>query len=134
MADANVAAVRDVYDALNRRDIDAALARAHPDAEFDWTDSLAPYAADFRGRDRARANLTEFFAMWEELHWTVEEISELAGGHVVSVTRVRARGRADIEMDARGAWLFTFRDGLAARIKLCQTKADALAVLRAERG
>lgn len=132
MTSANVAVVLEAYSALNRRDIDGALALAHPDTEFDWTDSMAPYAEDFLGSDRARSRLTEFFAMWEDLHWTLEEVSELEGDHVIAVTRVRARGRDGIEMDARAAWLWTLRDGLVSRVKLCQTKEDALARLAEE--
>jgi ketosteroid isomerase-like protein len=134
MASANAGAVLATYDALNRRDVDGALALVHPEAELDWTESLAPYAEDLRDREGARTFITEFFAMWEHLHWTLGEVLEVDGGHVVAVTRVRARGRDGIEMDTHSAWLWTLRDGLVSRIKLCQTKEDALATLAAERG
>jgi ketosteroid isomerase-like protein len=134
MAGGNVDLVRRGFDALNARDVDAALALFHPDADFDWIESNAPYADRLSERDRVRAPLDEFFGMWDELHWTPEDVFEVEGGHVIAVTHVLARGRDGIELDARGAWLWTIRDGLASRVKLCQTREAALAVLEEERG
>ncbi len=134
MTGGNLDLVRRGFEALNERDVEGALALFHPDAEFDWLDSYAPYAERLTDRERVRAPLREFFAMWEELHWSPEEMVEVEGGHVIAVTHVRARGREGIELDARGAWLWTIRDGLASRVKLCQTKEDALALLEEEHG
>jgi ketosteroid isomerase-like protein len=130
--ESHVGAVLSAFEALNRGDLDAALAQTHPEAEFDWMDSNAPYAEVMSGRAGARTRLEEFFAMWDELRWTPEELVEVDGGHVIAVTHVRARGRDGIELDARGAWLWSFRDGVAVRVKLCQTKESALDTLRAE--
>ena len=43
-----------------------------------------------------------------------------AGEHVVMPFTNRLRGRDGIEVQARGAWLCTIRDGLVARICLYQ--------------
>lgn len=54
--------------------------------------------------------------------------AEIEPAHVIAATHVRARGRDGIESEAHGAWLWTFQeDGRASRVKLCQSKADALA-------
>jgi hypothetical protein len=42
------------------------------------------------------------------------------------VTRVTSQGRAGLQTAARGAWLWSFRGEKADRVKLCQTREDAL--------
>jgi ketosteroid isomerase-like protein len=135
MESANAAAVLRAFDALNRRDLDDAFALVHPEAEFDWMESNAPYAEEVSGRHPARGRLEEFFGMWETLRWTPEELTEPDDSHVVAVTRIVARGRDGIELDAVGAWLWRFgEDGRAVFVKLCQTREDALAAIETGRG
>ena len=53
MAAHNVEIVRRFLElASGDRDFDAAMELAHPDAEFDWSNSRAPYRGVYRGYRR----------------------------------------------------------------------------------
>jgi ketosteroid isomerase-like protein len=111
-------------------DIDAALALVDPDADFDWLASRAPYRGTFKGH----AELTRFFEQmqeaWEEWIPTFEEVIDLDPETVLIVTLVRARGRGSgVPVEARGASVWSVREGKVAGAKLYQSKEEALEAL-----
>jgi hypothetical protein len=54
---------------------------------------------------------------------------ELDDDRVLSVSHLRMRGRGSgVDVNARGAAIWTIRDGEAAAVKLYQSKAEALEV------
>ena len=94
MRSIKTATIRRLFDAVWRdRDLDAAWELVDPEAEFDWSDSRAPYRGHFKGR----AALTEAFqAMidaWDEWDPEFEEVIEVDDetGHVLDVRRVGLR-------------------------------------------
>jgi ketosteroid isomerase-like protein len=119
--------VRGVLAAVSRGDLDAALESAHDDFEVDWTNSRGLLSDVHRGRDQAREALTSFLAAWESLRWNPEEFVELDDERVVAVSQMQMRGHGSgVEVSARGASIWTVREGKVAAVKLYQSKAEAL--------
>jgi len=127
MSHENVELVRGTIDSINRRDLDQAVEAAHNDFEADWSNSIAPHSGIYRGREQARVLMEAFLEAWDEFHWDPQEIIEVDDARVVVVNRVRARGRGSgVDVDATGAQLWTIAGGKVRRVKLYQSKADAL--------
>ena len=123
----NVEIVKGTIESLNSRDLDQAVEAAHEDFEADWSNSIAPHRGVYRGRERARELFEAFLEAWDEFRWDVQEIVEVDQARLVSVNRVRGRGRGSgVEVDATGAQLWTITDGKVRSVKLYQSKAAAL--------
>jgi ketosteroid isomerase-like protein len=68
---------------------------------------------------------------WASLRWELEELIELEADWVLTVSEFRTRGHGSgVEVNARGASIWTIRDGEAAAVKLYQSKAEALEAAR----
>jgi ketosteroid isomerase-like protein len=124
MSKENVEIVRRSFEAFNRGDFDAAFEDFAPDFELDFSRAI--------GIDRGTYNLAQFrrrneelAEMWESNRLGADELID-AGELVVVPWTSRLRGRDGIEVQARGTWLCTFRDGLVVRIRLYQDKREAL--------
>jgi ketosteroid isomerase-like protein len=64
---------------------------------------------------------------WEQFSPEMEEVVECGPETLITIDVVRARGRGSgIDMEARGAMLWTVQEGKIARVKMFQTKSDAL--------
>jgi ketosteroid isomerase-like protein len=123
----NVEIVRRIIDAINRRDIDAVVESASADLVMDWSNSRGLLSGIHRGRDEARDAFESFLQPWDSLRWEPEELIELEDDRVLAVSRLHMRGRGSgVEVNARGASIWTIRDGKAAAITLYQSKAEAL--------
>jgi ketosteroid isomerase-like protein len=129
MSQENVEIVRRSFEALNRRDIDAALIDVHPDVEADWSESRAAEGgvveAVVHGRDDLRARIQDNLDLWE-VRWDEEEFVEVSDDQVLHVATVRFRGRDGIELSDRGAVLRTFAAGKAVHTKFFPSKERAL--------
>jgi len=126
---ATVEIVRRVWElVLQRRDFDAAAELVDEDAEFDWSDSRAPYGGVYRGHAELRAMWQHWLEAWDQWETEIVEATEVDAGTVLTVTRVRARGKGSgVPVEARGASVWTVRDGKIVRAKLFQSKPEALA-------
>ena len=125
MSEENVEIARRVFDALTRDDFPAAMKDTAPDFVFDFSRS--------RGLDRGVYGRDEWLklgeamsGLWESVRWEVEEIIEAAGDRLVTVQTAYMRGRDDIVVPTRGAWLWLFRDGRVARVTFFQERHEAL--------
>ena len=80
----------------------------------------------YRGADAARNWWREWYAAWDTLRFEYELVD--AGDRVVVLLDLRLRGRSTgIEFPpGKGAWVFTFRDGLIVHMKLYMSQAEAL--------
>jgi ketosteroid isomerase-like protein len=126
----NVEIVREILDSINAGDLDRALEAAQEDFEADWSNSIAPHHGVYRGRQQARDLFESFLEAWEEFRWEPQEIIEVDEARVVVVNRVRMRGRGSgVEVDARGAQLWTISRGKVRSVKIYQSKAEALEAL-----
>ena len=124
MSEENVEIVRAALDALNREDIDAALKDAAPDFVFDFSRSVGMEAGVYK-LDQMRTFFGQWAEMWESSRLEAEEFIE-AGDLVMTPVTNLLRGRDGIEVQARGAWVWAFRDGSVARITFYQTRQEAL--------
>jgi ketosteroid isomerase-like protein len=128
MTTANSDVVRRLSDALwLERDIDAARDLIHPDADFDWSDSRAPYQGHFKGHGEVTRAFQIMIDAWEEWHPEFEEVIEVDDETILIVTHVQARGKGSgAPVEARGASTWSVRDGKVIRAKLFQSKTEAL--------
>jgi ketosteroid isomerase-like protein len=125
MSQENMEAARQSLDAYGRRDIDALRALCHPDMELDWTASHGFQARVYRGLEEALRFYAEYFEAFQEIVFEPSSFID-AGDSVVVPNVARQRGRDGIEVTARSALVFTFRDRKVARICLYQDAAQAL--------
>lgn len=130
MSQANVAVVRDIYDAFGRGDIDAFFAAAAPDLEWHESEGM-PYGGTYRGRDAIMENVVQpILADVDGFTAAPDEILALDD------TRVVARGRhggsgAGGALDAKFVHVWTITDGKASRYEqLADTRRFSEAVGR----
>ena len=122
-------AVLAAYEALNERDIDAAMEALAEDAEWHESEVL-PDTGVYRGREAIRAFLTDFLASWERFHQTVEEVRE-EGDRMLVMIHLEATGRGSAaEVDARYAHLWTVSGGRGTRVDAFYDRDEALAALK----
>jgi ketosteroid isomerase-like protein len=120
--------VRSLSDALWRdRDLDTAVKLIDPEAVFDWSDSRAPYRGVFRGPAEMRNAFQLMIDAWDDWHPEFEEVIEVDPQTVLIATHVRARGKGSgIPVEARGASVWSVRDGKVTGAKLFQSRDEAL--------
>ena len=127
MSQENVELVRRFEDSFARRDLAAALRCVDRDFEFDWSNSMGPFVGTYRGHEGLTRFWTELLDAWEEFAPTAEEIIECPPARLITLDVVRARGKGSgIDMEARGAMLWTVQEGKILRVKMFQTKQEAL--------
>jgi ketosteroid isomerase-like protein len=125
MSQENVEAMRSAIDAFNRRDGESFDALLTDDAE------IVPVRAAlegtvYRGADAASQYCAAVDASWENLAWEVEDIRE-GENWVLALGRIQGRGRGSgAAIDARGAWLARFHDGLVTHFRTYAERSEAL--------
>jgi ketosteroid isomerase-like protein len=124
MPQENVEIVRAFFAAVNHGDLEAALKDAAPEFELDWTRAVGPQRGVFK-LDQARTLLLDFLEAFESVRMVPNEFIE-AGDQLVVPQTGYIRGRDGIEVTARIALVWTFRDGAIVRICLYQQKQEAL--------
>ena len=124
MSQENVEIVKAWYDAFNREDWDAMIKDAAPGLEVDFSRSDGPLAGVF-GLDQIRRAWGEFRETWESGWLEPHEFIE-AGDLVVVPGTQHVKGRGGIEVAARGAYVWTIRNGAIERMVMYQDKEDAL--------
>jgi taurine dehydrogenase small subunit len=123
----SVEVVRRVVEALNRADIDAVAESVSQDFELDFSNSRGPMSGIYRGPAGIREFTKSFFEPWASIEFQPEEVIELADGRVLGVAQIRAKGHeSGVAVSARGANVWTIRDGKVAAVKLYQSKEEAL--------
>jgi hypothetical protein len=127
MSEENVELVRRTIGLFNAREIERALDLVPDDFEMDWSNSIGPLKGIYRGRQEVVRLWRTFLDAWDEVQWNPEEIIEVDETQVVVVNHVEMRGRGSgVDVDAIGVQLWTFEAGEAQRVKLYQSKAEAL--------
>jgi uncharacterized protein len=122
----NVELARRAVKAFEERDMDAIEELCTPDIEFDWSRRLLDPTIT-RGYDGVRRFFEEVDGIFDEIVFEEEEILEL-GDEVLVVSIGHFRGRTSgVDVTARGANLWTIRNGKLARFRFYQSKEDALA-------
>ncbi len=101
------------------------------DVEMDTFGMGEPMRAS--GRDAVATTLADWLSAWERP--LVIELDELAqrGDRILALIRWRGRGKeSGVQMEATGAHLWTFRDGLIVRFDVYRDRDDARAALESE--
>ena len=124
MSQENVEIVKAWYDAFNREDWDAMIKDAAPGFELDLSRAVGPWRGVF-GLDQIRRVLVEFRETWESARLEPHEFIE-AGDLVVVSSTMHVKGRGEIELVVRGAFVLTIRNGAIERATMYQERQDAL--------
>ena len=140
-------ALRTLYEAFNRRDLEAMLEHLHPDIEASSQDDLE-YAAlmlrllgprsvvllgTYRGRNEVRRLFEAMWAISEQFTVEAEDFVELEEGVVVPV-RARATSLdSGIEGEVGNAHAWTFSDAKAISLRVFADRERAIAALRSQR-
>jgi ketosteroid isomerase-like protein len=125
MSLANVEVMRAAIAAFNRRDGEGFGAFLANDAE------IVPVRAAlegivYRGRTAATQYCAAVENSWENLTWEVEEIRD-GDDWVLALGRIQGRGRGSgAAVDAKGAWLARFKDGLVTNFRTYPDRREAL--------
>jgi ketosteroid isomerase-like protein len=119
--------VRRFHEGWSAEDLDLVLECVHPQMEFDWSESMAPFKGIYRAHDGMRRYWDDLREAFDWFRPEIEEVIDCGDGRLVTPTTVRGRARASgIELEARGAVLWVVRDGKILRGKLFQTTEQAL--------
>ena len=124
MSQENVEIVRAVIDALNGEDLEAALKHVDSDFELDFSRAIGPLRGVFK-LDQIRAFLDEFFGVWQNVRFEVDECVEAGEQVAMSFTNYH-RGRDGIEVTVRPSGVWTFRDGRIVHACVFQEWPEAL--------
>jgi Ketosteroid isomerase-related protein len=125
MSEENVEIVRQMYEAINRDDVDSFLQLCAPGFEVRDLPEL-PGSSVAVGHDAVRAWWDQLFDPFEELRFNPEEFID-AGNRVVVVNHGTARGRgsgAEVEMHFASVW--TVNDGKAVSLTSHSDRDEAL--------
>ena len=119
--------VRRAYEAFSRAGLDGLLEHFHPDAEYDITRAIGPFAGMYYGHAAIRSFLADYFATWEYVRMEPEDIVDVGGDHVVVLLRMHMRGKGSgVDVEARTNNVWTLRDGKAVRMAVYNNRAEAL--------
>ena len=118
MSEENVEIVRRNTDAFSRGDFDGFME--------DWAPGAVVEAGVYRGHGEVRRFAQRFSEAFEENRIELVDPVEVKDGLVLVENVAYMQGRDGIEVQARSAWLITFRDGQQTSLTLYQTKQEAL--------
>ena len=127
----DIEVVKATFAAFAARDIDAVLALAAPDIEFEAvTGEHAGRTEPYRGHAGMREYFRDVAAVWEELRLTPREFR--AEGELILVTgKVSARSRARTISGSTG-WVWRVSEGKVVYGRVYDSAADAIAALEEE--
>jgi ketosteroid isomerase-like protein len=85
-----------------------------------------PERQAYEGVEGAREFMDTWLEAWEDWQLEVEELLD-AGDHVVALLRQRGRSKATgLQVDMEFAQVWTFRDGVQARMRMFTSRGEAL--------
>jgi ketosteroid isomerase-like protein len=125
MSQQNIASMRAVVEAFNRRDVEGLTALLAKDVE------IVPIRAALEGTVyRGPDAVAEWYAAvdesWDELKVAIEEVRD-GGERVLALGRIRGRGRdSGAAIDVEAASVGHFRDGLITRLHHYTDRAEAV--------
>jgi ketosteroid isomerase-like protein len=114
------------YPALNQRDVDAVLRLFTEDAEYLPFNVSVVEGGSYQGHAGIRKFFEDAADTWESLQ-AEPEVYKAKGDQVVVTGRLRCRGKqSGIDVDSPAAWVFTFRDRKATRMRVYLDPEEAL--------
>jgi ketosteroid isomerase-like protein len=109
--------VRGLYDAFERRDLDAMIASFTDDAElhFEGTARLAGRTQPYRGHQGLREYLADVERLWEELVLHATDYRAVPGS-VIVMGHITGR-RQGLDVRRSSVWTWKVKDGRATSVK-----------------
>jgi ketosteroid isomerase-like protein len=125
MPQENVEVVRQVYERLNRGDVEGVVALCDEDFLMDMSERV--FNPDtYTGHDGVRRFYEGVMDAWASYRWDVEE-ARVADDSVVAMLHCQGQSRAaGPGVDWRVAWLWRMRQGKAVFVRFYRQRADAL--------
>ena len=121
---AEMEALKEVYGALNRNDIPAAVKVFDP--QIEWIEPAGYAGGTYQGRAVVEAHLSQARASWAEGSCETEQLI-VAGDKIVVIISVRVRLKHELEWrEGRHAAVYTFRNGKAIQMRLFDDAQQAL--------
>jgi ketosteroid isomerase-like protein len=119
--------VRRGYDAYEADGIDGIMPFLDP--QIEWRNPPdSPIAGLFHGHDGVRTWQKLTYEVFDDLHFSPEEIVEAADGRVLAICRARVRGRgSDVAIEVPFAHVIEVRDGSIVALSMYSQVADARA-------
>jgi ketosteroid isomerase-like protein len=125
--DENVEVVQRVMRRFADQDIDAALEDIDPDAILDWSDSDAPDSGVYTGHAAWRTFMQARDDALGHRHFDTAKLFAPNAETVLLAGSTSEQGRASgAEVEARGAAIWTLREGKVVCLKLYQSGDAAL--------
>ena len=116
-----------MFDAFNRRDIDAALAIADEEIEFlAPTAEIANEGRPYVGHEGLRKYYEDIARVWLELEVTPTEMHEVDDA-VLALGRVYGRAEGGYIQDSPAQWVLRFQDGRLRWVRVFTNRSAALA-------
>ena len=126
MSQENVEIVRRAWAAWERGDWEPLYAFYHPDIVWDASALRGPITGVYHGHEGVRRYFREWLDSFEAHEARAERFID-AGDDVIVSLRLRGRGNASgVEVEMTRSNLYRIRDGLAIRVELFETEAEAL--------
>jgi ketosteroid isomerase-like protein len=126
MAQDNVQALRDVFEAFNSGDLGRVIAFTHPDFEGVVPPELSAEPDIYRGHDGIRRYFQSFEEAMTEIRFHADRLWD-AGESVAVAARLTAKGRQTaISVEQQFVLVWTFRDGMAIRVQAYVSLPEAL--------
>ena len=122
----NVEVVRRAWEAFVRRDDETAYALYDPEVAIkSWVDGRV-----YHGLEGVRDFFGDWLAAWRQWDSDLEELID-AGDDVIALMHVRAKGRySGVPVEWRQAHLWTLRDGRLARLRVYDSRDEALEAIK----
>jgi SnoaL-like domain len=117
--------VRRIIDSLNAGRIEEALRVVADDFEIDWSNSSDRLSGVYRGRQGATEFWTSLLNAWTTVHLDPVEAIDADDSTLIVEIRVQMRRPGAYDDDIY-AHLWTIGGGKAERVKLYQSKSEAL--------
>jgi ketosteroid isomerase-like protein len=129
MSEENVEMVRSLFDALNRRDIEALLEELDPEVELRpvlQTVMLWREPTVSTGHEGARNAFREWDDTFAEIRVEISEVRDL-GERIVAIGRIRARGRGSgARVESPGGWVLDCKNCKAVLVRQYLDPKEAL--------
>jgi ketosteroid isomerase-like protein len=127
MSQANLEVVRRVMRCFATGEMEAALADIHPQATLDWSNSNAPDRGVYVGHGAWRDFMQARDEVLAGRRFDSVELLAPSDDTVVLIGSVLERGRTSgVEVESRGAAVWTLSEGKVVGFKIYQSSTDAL--------
>jgi ketosteroid isomerase-like protein len=129
MAERDADVIRDQYEAVNERDFARAMSHYADDVELVIPSAGFLLAGTFHGRDAVGRWFGDWFGTFDrDLHFDIQEITELQDGSSLIVADVVARGRTSgASAESRVFWVYRLRDGKVVHLEYFPSREEAVA-------